>query len=81
MECPLSAAFCMPWRNMPVKVIGMPFRARAFRNVTVVNSGNLSSGMGIAALWAAYMAGQNMAAEDIVTSISTSFIMNSTQML
>ncbi len=62
--------------------------ARAFENVTVVNSGHLSSGMGIVVLWAAYMAAQNMAEDDILLSIenlkkriSTSFIMNSTQML
>ncbi len=62
--------------------------AKSFENVMVIDSGHLSSGMGLAALWAAYLAGQNTRVEDIVHSIealkkriSTSFIMNSTQML
>ncbi len=62
--------------------------AKSFENVTVVDSGHLSSGMGLAALYAAHMAAQNASAEEIVHTvetlkkrIQTSFIVNSTQML
>lgn len=62
--------------------------AQAFDNVTVLDSGHLSSGMGIAVIYAAHMAKESAkvpeitsALESIKSRISTSFIVNSTQML
>jgi len=62
--------------------------AKSFENVTVIDSGHLSSGMGLAALYAAYMVGQNASSQEIVqkveslkNDICTSFIVNNTQML
>lgn len=62
--------------------------AKAFENVTVVESGHLSSGMGLAVLYAASLAREMIPVEDIVkrlrefqNRIETSFIMNNTQML
>ncbi len=58
--------------------------ARGFDNVYVVDSGHLSSGMGLIVLRAAQMAGQNHTAEEIIAEIermrdvvSTSFIVPS----
>lgn len=62
--------------------------AKAFENVTVVESGHLSSGMGLVVMYAANMARETTSVEKIVEKIndiknrvSTSFIMNNTQML
>lgn len=62
--------------------------AKSFENVTVLDSGHLSSGMGISVLYAAYMASQNGSRENIAElvkelqeRISTSFIMGNTRML
>jgi len=62
--------------------------ARSFENVTVLDSGHLSSGMGLAVLYAAHMAGEDAApdkiiemVEDLRGRISTSFVMESTRML
>ena len=60
--------------------------AKSFENVTVVDSGHLSSSMGLAVLCAAYMAEHHAAKEAIVEAvkrmercISSAFIINSTQ--
>lgn len=60
----------------------------SFDNVTVVDSGHLSSGMGLIALRAAQYAAEGMAVPDILTEIErmkthteTSFIMGSTEYL
>lgn len=62
--------------------------AKAFENVTVIESGHLSSGMGLVVLYAAYLARETSSVEEIVkfveklrNRIATSFIMNNTQML
>lgn len=62
--------------------------AKSFENVTVLDSGHLSSGMGIAVLHAAHMAAQNASREEITemvkdlqSRVSTSFIMGNTKML
>ncbi len=62
--------------------------AKAFENVTVLDSGHLSSGMGIAALYAARMAAEAaevtkiaQTVEGMRTRISTSFIVDSTETL
>ena len=62
--------------------------AKSFENVTVVDSGHLSSSMGLAVLCAAYMAEHHAAKETIVEAvkrmercISSAFIINSTHMM
>lgn len=62
--------------------------AKAFENVTVLDSGHLSSGMGIAALYAARMAADSAGVDEVArtidgmrTRISSSFIVDSTEML
>ena len=62
--------------------------AKSFENVTVVDSGHLSSSMGLTVLCAAYMAEHHAAKADIVESvkrmerfISSAFIINSTHMM
>ena len=62
--------------------------AKSFENVTVVDSGHLSSSMGLTALCAAYMAEHHAAKAEIVESvrrmerfISSAFIINSTHMM
>ena len=62
--------------------------AKSFENVTVVDSGHLSSSMGLAVLCAAYMAEHHAAKEAIVEAvkrmercISSAFIINSTHMM
>lgn len=62
--------------------------AKSFENVTVVNSGHLSSSMGLSVLCAAYMAEHHASKEEIVESvnriehfISSAFIINSTHMM
>ncbi|WP_303841205.1 DegV family protein [Anaerotruncus colihominis] len=62
--------------------------AKSFENVTVVDSGHLSSGMGLTVLCAAYMAEHHAAKADIVEAvkrmrrfISSAFIINSTHMM
>lgn len=62
--------------------------AKSFDNVTVLNSGHLSSGMGILALYAANLAKENTDVEEVIekvkalrSHISTSFIVDSTQAL
>lgn len=62
--------------------------SKAFDNVFVVNSGHLSSGMGLMALRAAECAAEGMSADAIVkemeamkTRVKTSFIVNSTEYL
>ncbi|MCI8601987.1 MAG: DegV family EDD domain-containing protein [Oscillospiraceae bacterium] len=62
--------------------------AKSFENVTVVDSGHLSSSMGLTVLCAAYMAEHHAAKEEIVESvkrmrrfISSAFIINSTHMM
>ena len=62
--------------------------AKSFENVTVIDSGHLSSSMGLAVLCAAHMAEHNAAKEDIVESvkrmrrfISSAFIIDSTHMM
>ncbi|MBO5372790.1 MAG: DegV family EDD domain-containing protein [Lachnospiraceae bacterium] len=62
--------------------------AKGFDNVTVVNSGHLSSGMGLLVMYAVKMAEEGCSAEeickklkDVKNQISTSFIVPSTQYL
>lgn len=62
--------------------------AKSFENVTVLDSGHLSSSLGLAVLCAAYMAEHHAAKEDIVEAvsrmerfISSAFIINSTHMM
>ena len=62
--------------------------AKSFENVTVVDSGHLSSSMGLAVLCAAYMAEHHASKEEIVETvermerfISSAFIINSTHMM
>ncbi len=62
--------------------------AKSFENVTVIDSGHLSSSLGLAVLCAAQMAEQQAAKEEIVESvrrmerfISSAFIINSTHMM
>nr|WP_325185994.1 DegV family protein [uncultured Oscillibacter sp.] len=62
--------------------------AKSFENVTVIDSGHLSSSMGLAVLCAAYMAEHHAAKEDILESvrrmerfISSAFIINSTNIM
>jgi len=62
--------------------------ARSFENVTVLDSGHLSSGMGLVVLYAARMAGQMVPEDEIIRTVetlknkvSTSFIMDNTQTL
>ena len=62
--------------------------AKSFENVTVIDSGHLSSSMGMIVLCAAYMAEHHAPKEDIVESvermqrfISSAFVINDTHML
>ncbi|MEY8391090.1 DegV family protein [Lachnospiraceae bacterium 45-W7] len=62
--------------------------AKSFENVTVLDSGHLSSGLGISVLHAAHFASLNASREEIIQQveymkerISTSFIMGNTRML
>ncbi len=62
--------------------------AKSFENVTVVDSGHLSSSMGLSVLCAAYMAEHHAAKDEIVETvkrmerfISSAFIINSTHMM
>lgn len=62
--------------------------AKSFENVTVVDSGHLSSSMGLSVLCAAYMAEHHAARAEIVDAvkhiehlISSAFIINSTHMM
>lgn len=62
--------------------------AKSFENVTVIDSGHLSSSMGLTVLCAAYMAEHHAAKEDILDSvrrmerfISSAFIINSTHIM
>ena len=62
--------------------------AKSFNNVTVVNSGHLSSSMGLSVLWAARLAEDHAGKAEIVASvkrmerfISSAFIINSTHMM
>ncbi len=62
--------------------------AKSFENVTVIDSGHLSSSMGLLVLCAAYMAEHHAAKEDIVASvkrmrrfISSAFIIDTTYMM
>ena len=62
--------------------------AKSFENVTVIDSGHLSSSMGLSVLCAAYMAEHHAAKAEIVESvrrierfISSAFIINSTHMM
>ncbi len=62
--------------------------AKSFENVTVIDSGHLSSSMGLSVLCAAYMAEHHAAKEEIVESvkrmehfISSAFIIDSTHMM
>lgn len=62
--------------------------ARSFENVTVLDSGHLSSGMGLAVLYAAHMAERRASKAEIVEGvkklrhyISSSFIIDSTHMM
>ena len=62
--------------------------AKSFNNVTVVDSGHLSSGMGLSVLWAAQLAENHAGKAEIVAAveraerfISSAFIINSTHML
>ncbi len=62
--------------------------AKSFENVTVLDSGHLSSGMGLSVLYAAHMARQNATKDEIAKKveelkerISSSFIMGNTKML
>ncbi len=62
--------------------------AKSFENVTVIDSGHLSSSMGLTVLCAAYMAEHHATKEEIVASvqrmarfISSAFIINSTHMM
>ena len=62
--------------------------AKSFENVTVLDSGHLSSSMGLLVLYAAYMAEHHASKKDIVETaarlrryISSAFIINSTHMM
>lgn len=62
--------------------------AKSFENVTVINSGHLSSSMGLTVLCAAYMAEHHASKAEIVDTvkrmerfISSAFIINSTHMM
>ncbi|WP_305117178.1 DegV family protein [Acutalibacter muris] len=62
--------------------------AKSFENVTVIDSGHLSSSMGLIVLCAAYMAEHHATKEDITESvkrmkrfISSAFVINDTHML
>ena len=62
--------------------------AKSFENVTVIDSGHLSSSMGLAVLCAAYLAEHHAAKEEIIESvkrlerfISSAFIISSTHMM
>ncbi len=62
--------------------------AKSFENVTVIDSGHLSSSMGLTVLCAAYMAEHHASKPDIMESvgrmrrfISSAFIINSTHMM
>ena len=62
--------------------------AKSFENVTVIDSGHLSSSMGLMVLCAAYMAERHAAKEEIAAAlermkrfISSAFIINDTSML
>ena len=62
--------------------------AKSFENVTVIDSGHLSSSMGLTVLCAAYMAEHHAVKEEIVETvrrmehfISSAFIVNSTHMM
>ena len=62
--------------------------AKSFENVTVIDSGHLSSSLGLAVLCAAHMAEHHAAKEEIIeavkrveSSISSAFIINSTHMM
>ena len=62
--------------------------AKSFENVTVIDSGHLSSSMGLAVLYAAHLAEHHAAKAEIVTSvqlikrfISSAFIIDSTHMM
>lgn len=62
--------------------------AKSFENVTVVDSGHLSSSMGLLVLYAAYMAEHHAGKAEIIQmlqqlqrSISSAFIINSTHMM
>ncbi len=62
--------------------------AKSFENVTVIDSGHLSSSMGLVVLCAAYMAEHHASKEDIIDAakrmkrfISSAFVINDTHML
>ena len=62
--------------------------AKSFENVTVVDSGHLSSGMGLAVLCAAHLAEHHAAKLEIITAvkrmerfISSAFLLNNTHMM
>ncbi len=62
--------------------------AKSFENVTVIDSGHLSSSMGLAVLYAAHMAENHASKEEIVQTvkklrryISSAFIIDSTHMM
>lgn len=62
--------------------------AKSFENVTVLDSGHLSSSLGLAVLYAAHMAEHHAAKEEIIEAvkrmeafISSAFIINSTHMM
>lgn len=62
--------------------------AKSFENVTVIDSGHLSSSMGLSVLYAAYMAEHHATKAEIVEAlgqlrryISSAFIINSTNMM
>ena len=62
--------------------------AKSFENVTVIDSGHLSSSMGLVVLCAAYMAEHHAGKEDIIEAvnrmerfISSAFLINDTQLL
>ena len=62
--------------------------AKSFENVTVIDSGHLSSSMGLSVLYAAYMAENHATKEEIVKTvkrlrryISSAFIIDSTHMM
>lgn len=62
--------------------------AKSFENVTVIDSGHLSSSMGLSVLYAAYMAENHASKEEIVKTvkklrryISSAFIIDSTHMM
>ncbi len=62
--------------------------AKSFENVTVIDSGHLSSSMGMMVLYAAYMAEHHASKEEIISTmsrlrnyISSAFIIDSTHMM